>query len=127
MSGTFIISQETCASRDISEPRELVCFGSRPWLCYWMLHTLDLVKGVEPSCFEGQLLRSTVGEPPLSGTCIFLIVPLRAYLACDGDGVVSQPPCPVARIAKKVATEGDPSRSYAVKKPFQLLCFSDTD
>lgn len=34
---------------------------SRPWLCYWMLHALDLLQGVEPRAGNEELLRSVVG------------------------------------------------------------------
>ena len=35
--------------------------ASRPWLCYWMLHSLDLLRGVEPGPGEdGELLRHVV-------------------------------------------------------------------
>jgi hypothetical protein len=34
---------------------------SRPWLCYWMLHSLDLLQGVQPKAGNEELLRGVVG------------------------------------------------------------------
>lgn len=34
---------------------------SRPWLCYWMLHSLDLLQGVQPKAGNEELLRGVIG------------------------------------------------------------------